>query len=162
MIQDEFKNRNLSRQRKYQLRKRKQGKCPICGQPSGENVLCVNHLIKNDLIKDSYTTSNSERDFLNYFLIPLRQIIICNMRVDGLKDNVIYEFLGDYWHGNPSLFDPKDVNLRAKKPFGELYKETFERFEKLKKANYIVKYVWERDWKQFQKKKVSELKLNEV
>lgn len=33
-ILDEFTNLDVSRQRKYQLRKRKQGKCVICGEPA--------------------------------------------------------------------------------------------------------------------------------
>lgn len=159
MINDEFKNLNVSRQRKYQLRKKKQGKCVICGKNSHGNIFCKIHLDKRDLLPDSHISSKGERDFLNHFLVPLRQILIGQTIVDGLLNGIIYEFLGDYWHGNLSVFDANEMNLRAKKTFGELNKETFERFDTLKQMGHNIKYVWEADWRRFSQQKDVMLKL---
>lgn len=40
---DEFSKLPVSRQRKYQLRRIKEGKCPECGAPTGGNYLCEKH-----------------------------------------------------------------------------------------------------------------------
>jgi hypothetical protein len=39
--------------------------------------------------------------------------------VDGYDENTntVYEYLGDYWHGNPEKFYPKDINRDCKKTF---------------------------------------------
>lgn len=68
--------------------------------------------------------------------------------VDGLShDNkTIYEYLGDYWHGNPEKYQANDYNKSCKKTFGELYNETMNRFEELKKLGYNIEYIWESSW----------------
>jgi DNA-directed RNA polymerase subunit M/transcription elongation factor TFIIS len=70
--------------------------------------------------------------------------------VDGydLATNKVYEFLGDFWHGNPVSFSPEDINPMNKKSYGQLYKETFERFAELKSVGYKIKYIWEKDFKE--------------
>lgn len=60
--------------------------------------------------------------------------------------NTVYEFNGDYWHGNPAKFKPNDINIIAKKTFGELYKKTLRKEETYKKAGYNVVSIWESDY----------------
>ena len=62
------------------------------------------------------------------------------------KTNTIYEFLGDYWHGNPKLYDFDKVNLNNGVSFKELNQKTFERFDEIKKLGYNIKYIWENDY----------------
>jgi hypothetical protein len=46
-IKDEFTNLRVSRQRKYQLRMRRDGRCTKCGEPIARGmVLCVKHLVQ--------------------------------------------------------------------------------------------------------------------
>ena len=73
--------------------------------------------------------------------------------MDGYDDktNTIYEYLGDYWHGNPVKFNANHINKRCGKTCGELYHKTFQRLNNLKSMGYIVKYIWEHDWKQFKR-----------
>ncbi len=68
--------------------------------------------------------------------------------VDGFDPatNTIYEFLGDFWHGNPLTYQQDDMNVVSKKTFGTLYKETFDRFEILKNCGYNLIYVWESEF----------------
>lgn len=42
LIQDEFTNKRISRQKRYQLRKKKAGVCQVCGRES-EGRLCPEH-----------------------------------------------------------------------------------------------------------------------
>ncbi len=101
--------------------------------------------------------SKCEIEFLNYFNIPNteehRQICLLRKRVDGLKNNTIYEFLGDYWHGNPVRHNPTEINKRCHKTFGELYENTFNKFKQFKELGYNINYIWETDWKLWKKDK---------
>jgi len=115
----------------------------VCGQQEGCG--CIN----KERIKK---VSQKETKWLDDLNIKDRQFkIIVNdtmMEVDGYdkNTNTVYEFLGDYWHGNPAIYNPTFLNDRSKKMMGDLYKETFYRFQKLQNAGYNVKYIWERDW----------------
>lgn len=102
-----------------------------------------------------YRISKPELKFLDYIKInnTNRQVKILRKKVDGYdpQTNTIYEFLGDYWHGNPVKFNLNDVHPRIKKTFGQLYKETIDKFQKLKSNGYSIKYIWESDWNNFEK-----------
>jgi hypothetical protein len=55
--------------------------------------------------------------------------------VDGYDPitNTIYEFYGDFWHGNPKIYNLNDINLATKQSFKCLYKYTMKREELIKK-----------------------------
>jgi hypothetical protein len=57
--------------------------------------------------------------------------------------NTVYEFYGDFWHGNPNIYKLNDINSKNKKTFGELYKETLERRQILLDAGYNLIEIWE-------------------
>jgi hypothetical protein len=61
--------------------------------------------------------------------------------------NTIYEFYGDYWHGNPNVYPPHDLNDNSKKTFGELYQLTIERELFLKSEGFNINTIWENDFK---------------
>lgn len=109
------------------------------------------HLGGHGCSKCFHIISKNESKFLDYLNIENRQEYVKPYRVDGIKDNVIYEFLGDYWHGNPEKYNPNDINKRSKKTFGELYSRTVDKFFKLKNGGYSIKYIWESDWNNFKK-----------
>jgi hypothetical protein len=46
-IKDEFTDLPVSRQRKYQLRMARDGRCIICGEPEVGSLSCLKHLIQN-------------------------------------------------------------------------------------------------------------------
>ena len=46
-ITDEFSNLPISRQRKYQLRKERDGHCTICGGPAVKALRCLDHLVRD-------------------------------------------------------------------------------------------------------------------
>ncbi len=45
-IQDEFAELPISRQRKYQLRMKRDRRCTECGEPSVQGSRCLKHLVK--------------------------------------------------------------------------------------------------------------------
>ena len=71
----------------------------------------------------------------------------CKFIVDGYdpQTNTVYEFLGDYWHGNPKVYNLQEVMTRKKKTFGVRH-QTFGRFDKLFQSGYKVWYIWEYDY----------------
>lgn len=70
------------------------------------------------------------------------------IRVDGYdaSTNTVYEFHGDYWHGNPNVYNKNDINEISKKSFGELYKKTKEKEFLIKSAGFKLITIWECDW----------------
>ena len=61
----------------------------------------------------------------------------------------IYEFYGDYWHGNPKVFDQKLLHPLKQISYKELYDRTIDKEILYKKNGYNVISIWEYDWKLF-------------
>ena len=104
--------------------------------------------------------SYKELEFLDYLKVPdddfHRQVTIYINKnskcfVDGLdiENKIVYEFLGDYYHGNPALFEGSVYNEVCQKTHKELYNDTFTRLNNLKSIGYTIKYIWENDWNNF-------------
>lgn len=70
------------------------------------------------------------------------------IKVDGYipETNTIYEFWGDYWHGNPDIFSPDDMNTRNKKTFGKLYEETQRKRKLIIAAGFNLVEIWENEF----------------
>jgi hypothetical protein len=68
--------------------------------------------------------------------------------VDGYcqKTNTIYEFHGDFWHGNPKKYKSYDLNPCSIKTYGELYNKTIEREQYIKDNGYNLVVIWESEW----------------
>jgi len=68
--------------------------------------------------------------------------------VDGLdKENkTVYEFYGDFWHGNLNRYDATDINKVIKHTFGFLYKKTMDREIEIKNSGYKIISIWESDF----------------
>jgi hypothetical protein len=62
------------------------------------------------------------------------------------ETNTIYEFYGDYWHGNPSRNHKSDLNNHSNTKFSDLYKNTIKREEFLKSKGYNIISIWEYDY----------------
>jgi hypothetical protein len=70
-----------------------------------------------------------------------------NFRADGYcaATNTIYEFHGDYWHGNPKKYKLDEVNQVIGKTFGELYQKTIDRESAIIDMGYNLVVKWEGD-----------------
>jgi hypothetical protein len=69
-------------------------------------------------------------------------------RVDGYvaATRTIVEFHGDFWHGNPNVYNHNTYNYRTKCSMGELYERTLDRMAELKALDYNVVFVWESEF----------------
>jgi hypothetical protein len=69
------------------------------------------------------------------------------INVDGFDPitNTVYEFYGDFWHGNPKVYDHNKVNWANNISFKELYNRTIEREKLLKELGYNIISCWESD-----------------
>ena len=76
-----------------------------------------------------------------------------NYHADGYckENNTIYEFHGDFWHGNPIKYNENDYNSVSKKTFGELYKNTLKREQLIRNMGYNLVIMWEHDWNNINK-----------
>lgn len=96
--------------------------------------------------------SLGETEWLESLNIPLenRNVVINHnnriFNVDGFINQTIYEYYGDFWHGNPKRFDPTEVHPRTHLTMHEHYTQTMEREQELRNAGYVVITMWESDW----------------
>lgn len=74
-------------------------------------------------------------------------------KADGYsKDmNMIFEFQGDFWHGNPKLYDVCKIHPRCGISYGELYSETNKKINEIREQGYNVITCWESDWIKFKR-----------
>jgi hypothetical protein len=146
----------------YSMVDYKHGKQPIvivCKKHGEFSQRAADHLRGHGCPRCINIISDMEREFLDHMNVPdtksNRQVCIKRKKVDGIEDNTVYEFLGDYWHGNPQRFNHGDINHHVKKTFGQLYTETVSRFEKLKDMGYNIRYVWEQNWKEWRRNRTT-------
>jgi G:T-mismatch repair DNA endonuclease (very short patch repair protein) len=68
-------------------------------------------------------------------------------KVDGYchETNTVYEFHGDFWHGNPNRYKAENTNPISKKTYGELYQKTVIRDQRIRDAGYQLIVEWESD-----------------
>ncbi len=121
------------------------------------------HLNNHGCGKCAASISNKESrwlDSLKIYDLKRNTIIrdkINNKRfnVDGYSkiNNTIYEFYGDYWHGNPQKYNAEDYCKATKKTFGEMYDQTIKREIQLKALGYKFVTIWEKDFDKCQKRK---------
>ena len=97
----------------------------------------------------TYNVSDVETDFLDTLQVPLpnRTVNINNGQyfVDGLVNNTIYEFLGDYWHGHRRMETGlKAIDMQIRRLLTEY------RFQQIQKITGLtIKYIWECDWREY-------------
>lgn len=107
-------------------------------------------------------SSKMENDWLDLIGIKKeyrnKKIIIDDKvyKVDAYvpETNTIYEFYGDFWHGNPNKNYKSELNYKAKETFVDLYNKTINRENFLKSLGYNLVSIWEDDYlKQYKNKK---------
>ena len=100
-----------------------------------------------------HTTSKLETEWLSSLNVSRghTSIKVGNklFKVDGFDPttNTVYEFYGDFWHGNPLKYPSHKMNVISRKTFGELYAATLFKEKMLIEAGYNVISIWESNWK---------------
>lgn len=71
-----------------------------------------------------------------------------NYRADGYcaKTNTVYEFYGDYWHGNLNRYAGNYYNCILNLTMKEIYQKTIEREKSIKELGYNLVIMWESDF----------------
>lgn len=60
--------------------------------------------------------------------------------------NTVYEFLGDFYHGNPAIYPSEYINKTTKTTMGELYAQTIARRDEIISYGYNYVEIWESQW----------------
>lgn len=121
----------------------------ICPKHGTFKQIPDNHLNGHGCPKCHYNVSKLETKWLDSLNIKERNISLYiedkRINVDGYDPmtNTIYEFYGDYWHGNLNKFNADDVNEHNGKTFKQLYDDTILREELIKSAGYNLVSIWE-------------------
>jgi hypothetical protein len=91
--------------------------------------------------------SKVETKWLDSLNVPLRQHSITldsrTIVVDGFDPftNTVYECYGSFWHGNPTIYQSNQINVKVGKTFGELYNNTMLR-EQAIRTTYNLITIW--------------------
>jgi hypothetical protein len=127
----------------------------------GHTFICTpsNHLSKRGCPDCSIKkfVSAGETEWLNSLVIPNecrnKHINVSGQRlnVDALINGTIYEYYGDYWHGNMKRFKPDFVNVYSGMTMQEHHDHTMNREQLLREAGYVVVVMWEDDWVRLRK-----------
>jgi Zn finger protein HypA/HybF involved in hydrogenase expression len=132
------------------------------------NIICFKHDVFQQTPHDhlsgygcpkcGHRISKGEKEWLDFMNIKQRQIAIqlfeTTKIVDGYDDKskTVYEYYGDFWHGNPLIYNPNEINPRSKLSMGELFNNTKKAEILLQTSGYNIITMWEKDWKEMRKK----------
>ena len=111
------------------------------------------HLGGANCKKCSNRISKPEKAWLDSLDIPERQHPIrVNKRlrhVDGYdpETNTVYEFHGDFWHGNIAVFPEDEKHPHFDLNYGELYQKTLNKDNDIIDFGFNLIVLWENDWK---------------
>ena len=135
----------------------------LCKMHGRFNILPYLHKKGKECSKCSNQHSNISIEWLSYMEIKYSikinhaqnagEYIIPNSRykADGYSKtiNTIFEFHGDFWHGNPKKYDKNIINPKVGLTFGELYEKTLQKSNFIRENGYNLIEIWENDWKSF-------------
>lgn len=128
--------------------------CPKHGE---FRQMASNHLAGHGCRKciKNKSISKAETAWLDYLGIEeaYRQypvsVDLRTLHVDGFCpiSKTVFEFYGDFWHGNPYTQSLSSINPLTKTSFGDLLNATLRREQTLLNLGYTVCYIWEEDFK---------------
>jgi G:T-mismatch repair DNA endonuclease (very short patch repair protein) len=116
------------------------GACYVCPPTTGYSRAQITWL--EDVMKQTGV-------IIRHALSPEKEFKIPGVgRVDGYcaATNTVYEFHGDFWHGNLARYDPNDMNNVKYKSYGELFTRTLQRDAKIRSLGYNLIVKWETDF----------------
>ena len=62
------------------------------------------------------------------------------------QTNTVYEFWGDFWHGNLSKYSGEHYNNVSKRTMAQLNEQTLMKATKIREAGFNLVEMWESDW----------------
>lgn len=158
-LQDFINKSNIIHSEKYDYSRTEyvnnKRKVIICCPVHGEFLQKPNsHLSGHGCPNCSNNVSKKEIIWLNSLSVPdkfrNKKVSICGKRYQfdafDSDNKIIYEFYGDYWHGNPKIFNPEELNKHKKIKFSILYEKTLYRENYLKSLGFTFISIWESDF----------------
>jgi hypothetical protein len=106
---------------------------------------CVTHKYSKAQIKWLTNIEKEENIYIQHAVKSEGEYHIPTIgKVDGFceETNTVYEYHGDFWHGNPLIHKPEDINPRSKISYGDLYKNTLLREQKIRDLGYNLVVKW--------------------
>lgn len=128
----------------------------ICEKHGLFEQIANSHIVGSGCRFCKYSVSKKEIRWLKHLGVPedcWQQTLIMTSgkryRVDAYDaaSNTVYEFNGDYWHGNPAKYTRDQMNEINGETFGALFDKTQSKLKDLLENGYNVVSVWENDFK---------------
>jgi len=115
--------------------------CPVCSIPGTRSDVSIEWL---ELIMQQDNIFIQHADNVGEYIIESTRY-----RADGYckETNTIYEFYGDFYHGNPNIHTPNTYNKLMKQTMGELLQKTIDREQKIRDLGYNLVVTWESDYR---------------
>jgi protein-arginine kinase activator protein McsA len=88
--------------------------------------------------------SLNKPDIIFEYRIPETKFLIADGYVPST--NTVCFYNGDFWHGNPTKYNPDILNPITKSTYGELYNKTLTIEQRIKNLGYSLLTIWESDW----------------
>jgi hypothetical protein len=112
--------------------------CPKCSSNHSKAQIQWLNFIQS---KDNITIQHAEN-------IGEFKIQNTPFKADGYcqETNTIYEYHGDFWHGNPDKYISQHIHPITKQTFGELYEKTLKREAQIRDMGFNLITIWESDW----------------
>ncbi|MGI0075910.1 MAG: DUF7487 domain-containing protein [Nitrosopumilaceae archaeon] len=106
-------------------------------KPYGFSHIAIQWL-ESIMVRDNIFIQHAQN--VNEYKIPNTKL-----QVDGYckETNTIYEFYGDFFHGNPKIYEANFYNGVLYKTAGELYQQTINRENQIKSLGYNLITLWE-------------------
>ena len=127
----------------------------ICRKHGLFEQVASSHMSGRGCSKCTYRVSKKEKRWLDTLNVPneyrqktLQMLSGKRYHVDAYDPltNTVYEFNGDYWHGNPEKYNPDDLNEMNGISFKDLFANTQIKLRELIENGYNVTSVWENDF----------------
>lgn len=115
--------------------------CPFCASSKTFSIMAIDWLTSIERQENIHIIHKGNS--LKEYNIPGTKYM-----VDGYcgDTNTVYEFHGNYWHGNPRLFDKNNMNERVHRTYGELYQDTLRKEAIIKELGYNLVVMWEDEY----------------
>jgi hypothetical protein len=102
---------------------------------SKQQIEWLEYVMKHDNIHIQHAENGGEYKIKKY-------------KADGFckENNTVFEYAGDYHHGNPALYDPEFVNPTNGIKMGKLYQDTLKKENDIRSLGYNLIVIWESEW----------------
>lgn len=111
------------------------------------------HLMGSGCKKCTIGISKLEKNWLDSLNVPERQYQIKIKKkircVDGYdpNTNTVYEFYGDFWHGNILMYPKNKKHPFLNLTYGDLHQRTLDKENEILNLGFELVTIWENEWK---------------